>query len=91
MGPTTLSQKKNLGVAISCDMRQSLLNRLEEVERIIMESFAPRIIIFIQFLTMPYFIEDLSFSEFIVSVVPFCFPPRETKAFSRGSSSLRYA
>jgi hypothetical protein len=48
MGPTTLSQKKNLGVAISCDMRQSLLNRLEEVERIIMESFAPRIIIFIR-------------------------------------------
>jgi hypothetical protein len=48
MGPTTLSQKKNLGVAISCDMRQSLLNRLEEVERIIVESFAPRIIIFIR-------------------------------------------
>jgi hypothetical protein len=48
MGPTTLSQKKNLGVAISCDMRQNLWNRLEEVERSIKETFAPRMIIFIR-------------------------------------------
>jgi hypothetical protein len=48
MGPTTLSQKKNLGVAISCDMRRNLWNRLEEVERIIKETFAPRMIIFIR-------------------------------------------